>query len=215
MKIVFFGESPADQAALAVFTEGILGTPPEVVDMGLEAHGVTGVFATLDGVFRGVYYNSDAVGLVVVVDGDDTELHHTSHDTAGGGGDRCRFCQARKIVAQARQQVRPRKGRPELKVALGLAVPAIEAWYLVGKEHEVGEAAWRVGLDAGRLPFTRPRLKELVYGTDRPSLELETERATEEVRRILDGPTTAAIEAAFPAGFGLMAREIRSWVAPS
>ena len=76
------------------------------------------------------------------------------------------------ILRQTREKAR--KGRPELKVATGLTVPAIEAWYLVGKNHQVGEAAWITGLIAGRPPFTRPQLKQLVYGTDRPSLELET-----------------------------------------
>jgi hypothetical protein len=47
----------------------------------------------------------------------------------------------------------------------------------------------------------------MVYGTDRPSLELETERAIAETRRIIRDLTT--IEAAFPVGFGLMAIEIR------
>lgn len=209
MKIVFFGESPADQKALAVFTEGILGEPPEVVDMGLEGHGVTGVLHTLPGIYRGVYYNSDAEGLVVVVDSDDTALHDPEHDKSAGGGEDCRFCQAHKVVAQAHNRLRARPGRAGLKVAIGVAVPAIEAWYLVGKEHQVGEAAWRAGLAAKRRPFTRQKLKELVYGSSRPSLELETECAETEARRIIGN--IKAIETAFPIGFGLMASEIRSW----
>jgi hypothetical protein len=210
MKIAFYSETPADQAALAVFTEGILGEPPEPIsNMDLEAHGVGGVFAALDGVFRGVHYNSDAEGLVVVVDCDDTEVHTRDHEAPGGASEDCRLCQARKIIAIARSQVRARQGRQPLKVALGLPVPAIEAWYLVGKNHQVGEAAWLAGLAAGKLPFTRPKLKEMVYGTDRPSLELETECAVKEARRII--PNIDAIEAAFPIGFGLMAQEIRSW----
>jgi hypothetical protein len=107
--------------------------------------------------------------------------------------------------------LKPRGGRPELKVAIGLAVPAIEGWYLVGKNHQVGEAAWIAGLASGRPPFTKPRLKQLVYGRERPSLELETECAVREARRIIRD--MRAIESAFPAGFGLMAEEIRSWIA--
>ena len=103
MKIGFFGESPADQAAMAVLTEGLLGEPPEPIGMDLEAHGVTGVFSALDGVFRGVYYNSDAQGLVVVVDCDDEELHDPAHDAPGGGGERCRLCQARRIIGKAQK----------------------------------------------------------------------------------------------------------------
>jgi hypothetical protein len=96
-----------------------------------------------------------------------------------------------------------------LKVAIGVAVPTVEAWYLAGKNHEVGEAAWKAGLATGRRPFANPQLKKFVYGTDRPSLELETARAVEEARRIICN--LAVIETAFPVGFGLMAREVRSW----
>lgn len=108
MKIAFFGESPADQAAVSVFTEGLLGEPPEHTEMALEGHGVTGVLNALVGVFRGVYYNSDAEGMVLVIDCDDTELHHSDHDKPGNGGENCRLCQARKIITKAREQLRAR-----------------------------------------------------------------------------------------------------------
>jgi hypothetical protein len=211
MKIGYYCESPADAAAMALFTEGILGQPPEPINMDLEAHSVPGFFSALDGVFRGVHFNSDAEGLVVVVDCDETQLHDPAHDTPGGNEERCRLCQARKIIAHAQRQLKTRQGRPALQVAIGLAVPAIEAWYLVGKNHQVGEAAWIAGSAAGKRPFTRAQLKELVYDTDRPSLQLETDCAVKEVRRIIQN--IKAIESAFPAGFGLMAREIRSWIA--
>ncbi|MHB8736909.1 MAG: hypothetical protein ACYC6M_16520 [Terriglobales bacterium] len=211
MKIGYYCESPVDRAAMAVFTEGLLGAPPEPISMDLEGRSVPAFFSALGGVFRGVHFNSDAEGLIVVVDCDDTELHVPAHDAIPGGGEGCRLCQARKIIAQARKQLKPRQGRPELKVAIGLAVPAIEAWYLVGKNHQVGEAAWNTGLAAGRPPFTRPQLKKLVYGLDRPSLEHMTECAVREARRII--LNIEAIETAFPAGFGLMAHEIRSWTA--
>ncbi|HEV3081288.1 MAG TPA: hypothetical protein VG013_18535 [Gemmataceae bacterium] len=211
MRVGYFCESPADQAAVAVFAEGILGKPPDPINMDLEARSVPGFFGALEGVVRGVHYNSDAEGLIVVVDCDDDELHVPAHDAPGGGGDRCRLCRVRKIIAQARRQLKPRQGRPELKVAIGVPVPAIDAWYLVGKSHQIGEAAWVTGLASGRPPFTRPQLKTLVYGTDRPSLELATERAVTEARRIITD--VKAIESAFPTGFGLMAQEVRSWTA--
>lgn len=211
MKIGYYGESPADQAALAVFVEGLLGKAPEPINMDLEAHSVPGYFSALDGVYRGVHYNSDAEGLILVVDCDDTTLHEITHDPHGSDEESCRFCKIHKIIARAKKQLKPRQGRPELKVAIGLTVPSIEAWYLVGKEHQIGEAAWKVGLAEGRLPFTRPQLKKMVYGTDRPSLELETECAVKEARRIIENIT--AIEQHFPIGFGLMAKEIRSWSA--
>jgi hypothetical protein len=209
MKIVFFGESSADEAALAIFTEGIFGEPPETIDMGLVGHGVTGVLNSLDGVFRGVYYNSDAEGFIVGIDCDDTELHDLNHDKPGASEDNCRFCKASKIIAKARTQLKAKPGRPRLRAAIGLAVPAIEAWYLVGRERQVGEAAWRTGRAANKPPFTRRQLKQLVYGTDRPSLEDETKCAETEARRIIRD--ISAIEKAFPVGFGLMAQEVCSW----
>ncbi|HLJ91838.1 MAG TPA: hypothetical protein VKU02_01465 [Gemmataceae bacterium] len=148
MKIGYYCESPADRAALVILTEGILGEPPESINMDLEAHSVPGFFSALDGVFRGVHYNSDAEGLIVVVDSDDTEMHSLAHDTPQGGGERCRLCQARKIIERARKQLKPRQGRPELKVAIGLTVPTIEAWYLLGKNpwlgRRPGTPVWRV-----------------------------------------------------------------------
>jgi hypothetical protein len=208
MKIGYFCESPADQAAMAVFVEGILGEAPEPISMDLEARSVPGLFSALDGVLRSVHFNSDAEGLVIVVDSDDSPLHDPDHDP-DSTGDECRLCKCVKIVSHFKKHLKPRQARPELQIAVGLAVPAIEAWYLVGKDHEVGEPAWKVGLNSGRLPFTRPNLKKLVYGTDRPSIELETERAVKEARRII--PNMAAIETAFPAGFGIMAQQVRSW----
>ena len=62
MKIGFFSESPPDQAALAVFAEGILGAAPELFDMDLQYDGV-GLPKSLGAVFRGLYYHSDADAL--------------------------------------------------------------------------------------------------------------------------------------------------------
>ena len=212
MKIGHYCESPIDRAALEVFTEGILGEPPERINMDLEAHSVPAFFNTLPGVFKGVHYNSDAEGLVIVVDCDDTELHEPAHDKPGGACQGCRLCQIRSVITKARTQLSKRDGRPELKVAIGLAVPEIEAWYLVGKKHEVGEAVWRVGLAESRPPFTKKQLKEWVYGKDRLSFQDKTERAVIEAKRVIRNLTE--IETRFPSGFRTMAQEIRTWRPP-
>jgi hypothetical protein len=161
MRVGYYVESPADRAALTVLTEGLLGAPPEPINLDLEAHSVPGFFSARDGVLRGVHYHSDAEGLIVVVDSDDTDVHSPADDGPKGCGDRCRLCHARKIIDRAQEQLTSRPGRERLKVAIGLAVPAIEAWYLVGKEHQVGEAAWQTGRAANRPPFTRAQFKKL------------------------------------------------------
>jgi len=89
-------------------------------------------------------------------------------------------------------------------------VPSIEAWYLAGKNHQVGEAAWKVGMSTGHFPFTKKELKQQVYETDRPSLDWETQRAVEAAERIVND-SVARIEMAFPVGIGIMSREIRTW----
>jgi hypothetical protein len=170
-------------------------------------------FSALGGVFKGVHYNSDAEGLVVVVDCDDSVLHDQSHENLAGGSQDCRLCRIRNIIAKAKKYLKPRTGRPELKLAIGMTVPSVEAWYLAGKNHQVGEAAWMAALASGHRPFTRPQLKNLVYGTDRPSLELETKCAVREARRIISD--LKVIETTFPIGFGLMAQQIRTWVTPT
>src|SRR5215470_3585939 len=98
MKVGYYCESPADRAALAVYTQGLLEEPPEPINMDLEAHSVPAFFSALDGVFRGVHYNSDAEALVVVVDCDDTEIHDLAHDRPGQAAENCRLCQVRKIL---------------------------------------------------------------------------------------------------------------------
>src|SRR5260370_17261276 len=111
---------------MAVFTEGILGEPPEPINMDLEAHSVPGFFRSLDGVYRGVHYNSDADGLIVVVDSDDAVLHSDAHDALGAAEDRCRYCQIRKIIQRAGNQFKPRQLSPNLKVPLCAPVPPIQ-----------------------------------------------------------------------------------------
>jgi len=94
-------------------------------------------------------------------------------------------------------------------VAAGLAVPAIEAWYLRGKRSGVSEEAWRQGLATGKFPYTKGQLKVDVYGTDRPSLQLETAKVGEEAARIAQD--LPRLEAHFPFGFGTLAKTLRSW----
>ncbi len=91
MKIGYYCEAPADQAAMAVFVEGILGVAPEPICLEVEARGLPGFFRALDIVVRGVHFNSDADGLVIVVDSDRSEIHALNHDVQANA-DTCRYC---------------------------------------------------------------------------------------------------------------------------
>lgn len=94
---------------------------------------------------------------------------------------------------------------------MGLAVPAIEAWYLAGLDPHVTETAWIVGMQSRRPPFTKAKLKQDVYGTDRPSLALETECAVKQARRLAEPGNLELLEKNFPGGFGALAGDVRSW----
>ena len=64
-------------------------------------------------------------------------------------------------------------GRQPLRIAVGLAIPCIEAWYRCGIDATVTEANWLVALRERQFPYDNSRLKALVYGSDRVSLATE------------------------------------------
>jgi hypothetical protein len=71
------------------------------------------------------------------------------------------------------------------------------------------EGAWVLALQSGKYPYDNKRLKRAVYGTDRPSIALETKRMTGEAQRLAQN--LSELEKWFPNGFGALARDVRSW----
>lgn len=210
MKVAILSESPADEAALRVLVEGVLGAPIEPVQSGLRARGWPNVAQILPAVIRHLHFNTPAEGLVVVVDADDSVVHTAAHEAPGYFHPQCRLCQLRAIFRQTAKKLPPAGGRAGLLRCVGVAVPAIEAWLLCGRDPQVTEAAWTEGRARGQLPYTRRELKWRVYGTDRPTLPHEIDCALSEVRR--HRGDLRRLEADFPAGFGALARDLRSWM---
>ena len=210
MKVAVLSESPADEVAIRILIEGIVGRQTQAVDMPpIGTRGVSGVFTILPTVLKHLHYRTDADALVVVVDSDRTPVHKPEHEQAGGADESCRLCKIRQTVDSALAQLQPVPGRPQIKIAVGIAVPAVEAWYRCGLDPHVTEAAWVERLSSGHSPYTTRSLKEDVYGTSRPSLDLETRRATEEAQRLTHD--LQLLKQCFPTGFGALAREVRSW----
>lgn len=212
MKVALLSESPADEAAVRVLVESILGRPITQVHPGLRARGWPNVAQVLPPVLRHLHFNTDAAGLVVVVDTDDSVVHTAGHEAPGYFHPQCRLCQLRAAYRQTVKRLPPARGRKRVLRCIGVAVPAIEAWYLCGRDDQVTEAAWLRGQERGRVPYTRAELKLRVYGTDRPSLPLTISCALREVQRHRRDPRR--LEADFPDGFGALARDLRSWGAP-
>src|SRR5439155_24549252 len=90
-----------------------------------------------------------------------------------------------------------------------LAVPSIEAWFQVGKDATVTEAAWHVALRENRFSYDVRKLKIAVYGHERVGLDEETRRMSEEAGRISSNLDEVAKW--FPDGFGSFLRQVRAW----
>ena len=212
MKVAILSESGADEAAIRVFVEGMLGVKTEVPgDLPIRSRGWPAVMNSLKTVMRHLHYQSDVAGLVVVVDSDRTPVHDPARCEPPRPEHECRLCLLKAIVQGVQHQLSPRSGLPPLKTALGLAVPQIEAWYLVGRDPHVSEATWNNARKDGKLAYTSNQLKRKVYSTDRPPLDLETRIAAQEARRIVDGDNLPRLDESFPAGFGALAAGVRNW----
>jgi len=212
MKVAILSESPADEAAIRILVDALLGRALEPPAMPpLRSRGYPAVVRQLPTVLRHLYYRTDAEALVVVIDSDDSLVHDPSHEQAAAASPDCRLCEAQRILGRVQTELASKRVRPVVKTAVGLAVPSIEAWYLAGRDPHVCEAAWIQGQQSGRPPYDRLVLKKKVYGTDRPALSLEIERAKAEAERIVRNGALSHMEQLFPGGFGPLAREIRAW----
>ena len=209
MKVAILSESPADEAAVGILANSI--RPIEAISgqpSSLRARGWPSVYQILPAVITALHYQTDAEALAVVVDSNHSPVHGTDHDVPGGFNPKCRLCFLREKVRKTLGALKQVPGKPMIKTVIGIAVPAIEAWYLCGKDSAVSEAAWKVGLDTGVDPYTKNQLKEKVYGTDRPNLELETACAVEEANRL--GESIDLLRTYFPNGFGPFEQDLRS-----
>lgn len=210
MKVAILSESSADEAAVRILANGILQEETEPVgSFPLRARGWPSVGHVLPAVIKHVYYQTEAEGLVVVVDSNHSKLHQGNLDAQCAQDRACRLCLLRNIVTQVQDQLRSVPARAAFKIGLGLAVPAIETWYLCGIRSGVSEAAWRTGLETGKYPYTKNQLKQYAYGTERRSLEMETRHAIEQARRLVDN--LPLLNEKFPLGFGSLQRDLRSW----
>ncbi|MBA3242423.1 MAG: hypothetical protein H0T60_14435 [Acidobacteria bacterium] len=213
MKVAVFCESPADEAAIRILLAGILEKEPQAISWlpriaTRPKGGWSSVKGSLPNAIRHFHYNTDADALVVVADSDDTPVHRSPHDQIGGEEPRCRLSQLRNIFKETK--LRPIPDRSELKSAVGIAVPAIEAWYLCDIDQHVSEATWERKLEQSeRITYTRNSLKKKVYGTERATLNVMTRHAIEAATRLVND--LSQLENSFPVGFGSFARDVRNW----
>ena len=208
MKVALLSESPSDEAVLRALVESVLGATPKFVSPGLRARGWPNVAQVLPAVIRHLHFNTDATALVVSCDSDDSVVHTPEHDAPGYFHPHCRMCQLRGIFRRTTKKLPPAHGRAHVLRGIGVAVPAIEAWLLCGRDDTVSEARWTEGQATGRTPYSRAELKWRVYGTDRPSLPHQIRCSAFELARIRRDPRR--LENDFPS-FAALAKDVRNW----
>jgi hypothetical protein len=207
MKVALLSESPADEAVLRVLVDAILGEPAQVAPAGYRARGWPNVIQVLPAVIRHLHFNTDVDTLVVSCDSDDSPVHTEAHEAPQYYHPHCRMCQLRAVFRQTSKRFPSAHGRLKVRRVVGVAVPALEAWLLCGRDSDVSEAAWINGQQVGRLPYTRAELKFRIYQTERPSLPHEIQcalRETERHRRDL-----RRLEYDFP-GFAALMKDLKS-----
>jgi len=134
MRITVLSESPADEAAIRILIESVLGRPTQSVEPPpqlLRTRGWPSVLRIIPKVLPYIHYQTDAEACVIVVDTDTSPVHQATHEQPGGAVSACRLCQLRQVMTQTQRQLRPIPGRPPLQTAVGVAVPAMEAWLWV------------------------------------------------------------------------------------
>ena len=211
MKVAVLSESPADEAAIRILVDAILGEATESSPpFPLRSRGWPSVRGILPSLIKHFQYQTDTDGLAVVVDANGSPLGDQGADQMAKGARRSRAAELHEVIESVRGQLKQVPGRETLRVAIGVAAPAIEAWYLCGVDPGATETSWMRELAEGTQAQGKIlSLKRQVYGTDRYSIALETDRAIEHAHRL--AKHLDLLEKHFPTGFGTFAQTVRSW----
>jgi len=211
MKIAVVSESPADEAAIKILVDAIIGHETELMSAPrLRPGGWPHVLNLLPSIAKALHYHTNAQGIAVVVDSDSSPVHLVDHPANQNCDSECRLCLLRSCLATSLQRVSPVANRAPLRTAIGLAVPSIEAWYRCGLDPHVNEARWIGRLSGEEINYTKRSLKVDVYGSDQPSLHAEAAAAVEAARRLAQN--LEQLSQLFPSGFGCLLADVRSWL---
>ena len=98
-----------------------------------------------------------------------------------------------------------------LQVAIGVPVPAIEAWLLFGENPHVSENTWIRKQNGEKIRYDRKRLKKELYGGEHIPQDRRIEISIKAIQRIVENNLLEGLENDFPQGFGNLANEIKTW----
>jgi hypothetical protein len=209
MKIAVVSESSTDEAAVKILVDAIVGTETELVALRTRPNGWPHVLNLLPTIVVSLHYGTDVEALVVVVDSDESPVHQNSHDAPHAPNPECRLCLLRTTVNTELTKLHTMPNRTNMKSGLGLAVPAIEAWYCCGLDPHVTEFEWGRKLLGEHLTYDKRSLKVSAYGSDPSSHLHRTEIAKQAAQRLANN--LDQLEQRFPNGFGALLRDLRAW----
>ncbi len=201
MRVAVLSESPVDEVVIRAFMDAILGQKTESIDLHVRTRGWPAICDVLPSIIKRLHWHDDAEGLVLCVDTNGSEIHRSEHDDIPHRD--CRMCQLRTLTHEILVGLSPRPDRPTaLGIAIGTAVPAIEAWLLCGVDSGVGESQWqqKKDQDAQSRGYVRT-LKKTLYGTDHAS-QIERKRISLKAVERLSVGNFRTLEDKFPGGFG-------------
>jgi hypothetical protein len=208
MIIAVVSESSVDEASVRTLLVPLVG-PTSARDTGLaplRTRGWGSVPKLLPAFVKQLHYHTVVEAILVVVDSDDS-MPHGAHDN--DAPDNCRFCLIRSVLEAEISKLTAVPNRPSLMIAVGLCVPAIEAWYLCGIDATVTEAAWINGRESGQRPYTRQELKRRAYGSTTPDVDTQTREALKHAGRL--SADLNALGTWFPHGCGTMLTAVAEW----
>lgn len=207
MKVGILSESDVDEESIRILSEAVLQRTVEVLQpLRVRTRGWSGVFRDLPRTFKALHWRPDADGMIVVLDSDDTPAHDRAHEEAHFSNTECRACGLYRHINDLRNSLPVRN--PPLKLAIGLAVPAIEAWYLCGIDQHSTEGRF-TREDSRSLYVLRRELKEKSYGTYPVPQSVAKQKAVEHCNRLVQ--SLDLLERQFPIGFGTLVRALKSW----
>jgi hypothetical protein len=211
MKIAVVSEGPHDEAAVKILVDAVLGIETELVPRRRSPEGWPAVLNLLPAILTNLQYQEvDVDGLVIVVDSDNTTLHDAAHELMEAETTSCRLCQMRAVAHREIGRLKRVPHRAAIKVAFGLAVPQIEAWYRCGLDPQVNENTWRRKIQGEKgIPYDGKSLKSDCYGSDRIPGFIKTDLAQQAARRL--ATDLGLLETLFPMGFGSFAKSLRDW----
>ncbi len=190
MEVAIFSEGDPDEAGLQVLVGVVLGVAPQPTPVPFRTRGWPAVADQLPAVIKSIYFKTNAPLLVVVAEGNRSPLEPHAPTN--------RLVRLREISARCQPKGRP--DRPNLQIAIGIAYPCIEAWWLAPLYADVGEKSWSQRTAPGVAQYTKQDLKRRLYGQEFPGIPHATACMQDGARK-----TAAALtetKARFPFGFG-------------